>query len=168
VSDFLTLLHASRQAYRAGALDLAAELAERAARELRAGSGAPHELPWSSTPADPRFPEYVRRGIQFLESFENARGALTAGAAQALAHGVYPEQPRTVGPAFYRPGLIERLRDAEPLTVRLTPKGRACLRQLRAWRDRLRQRYVWHEGPPSRVRKKGETPRSRVERASDA
>ena len=117
MADVTRLLQAAIQAVEAGAPDLAADFAERAIRELRLGApraaDAP-ELPWSTQPRDEGFVEFVRRAEGFLSRFAEAPGGEVAEEqARALAREFFAEQPRVVGPSFYRRGALETERTAE-------------------------------------------------------
>jgi hypothetical protein len=122
--DPVQLLESAIQAHRAGARDLAAQLAERAARVLR-GDG----LPWRG-PARERgpTPEFAERARRLLGTFAAAgRRGLTDLEARALARHVFPEGTRVMGPSFYRPGYLVVKPDGR---VALTPRGRAFLTRL--------------------------------------
>ncbi len=122
--DPVQLLQSAIQAQRAGAPDLAAQFAERAARALR-GDG----LPWRG-PARARglTPEFAARARDLLGTVAAAgRRGLTDSEARALARRVFPEGTRVMGPSFYRPGYVVVRSDGR---VVVTPRGRAFLNQL--------------------------------------
>ena len=126
------LLAAAIEAYEAGARDLAADFTARALKELRPKQGtASGELPWSTMPNDPRFPEWQSRAHDFLRAFADAWGdKLPPSEARDLARRIFPEQPRVVGPSFYRPGYVESVRLRGEDVVRLTNIGREFLESL--------------------------------------
>ncbi len=132
MADVPKLLDAAIQAYQAGARDLAAEFTARALKALRPGrEKATNELPWSSTPQDPRFPEWQRRAREFLRAFSDAYGdRLPKLEARELARRIFPEQPRVVGPSFYRSGYVESAKLRGDDVVRLTKMGREFLESL--------------------------------------
>lgn len=138
MADAEQLLQAALESLKAEAPDLAADFADRAVRELRGPRPANRELPWSSTPTDPRYPEYVRRATRFLGTFaEHPRGELPGDQARMLARDVFPEEPRMVGPTFYRPGLLSSHRATGAEAVRITEKGRRAVYHLRETLDAL-------------------------------
>lgn len=142
MADVTRLLQAAIQAVEAGAPDLAADFAERAIRELRSDTtrapGVPEgsELPWSTQPRDEGFAEFIRRAVGFLDRFAEApRGEVSEEQARAFAREFFAEQPRVVGPSFYRRGSLETERTAEGAVVRITEAGRKHLAKLKRLRD---------------------------------
>ena len=124
------LLAAAIEAYEAGTRDLAADFTARALKELRPARPT-GELPWSTLPNDPRFPEWQRRAHDFLRAFADAWGdRLPPSEARDLARSIFPEQPRVVGPSFYRPRYVESVRLRGEEVVRLTTTGREFLESL--------------------------------------
>lgn len=140
--DVTRLLQAAIQAVEAGAPDLAADFAERAIRALRSdaarGADAPDapELPWSTQPRDEGFAEFIRRAVGFLDRFAEApAGEVAEEQAREFAREFFAEQPRVVGPSFYRRGSLETERTAEGTVVRITEAGRKHLGKLKRLRD---------------------------------
>ena len=128
MADAIKLLQAAIQAVEAGADDLAADFAQRAILELR-GSGS-QGLPWSTDPKDDRFEEFVRRSAGFLQRFaDRPAGEVTEAEARVLAREFFGEQPRVVGPSFYRRGLLELASRPTGRVVRLTKKGYSTLKE---------------------------------------
>ena len=122
------LLAAAVDALDAGAEDLAADFIARALQELRPAQPDEKALPWSGNPGDPRIGEWYRRAVAFLDAFASAPNSeLTEADAQDLARRVFPEQPRVVGPGFYRPGFVETIDRRDGPSVRLTKEGQRYL-----------------------------------------
>jgi len=128
MGDFMKLVQAGIQAYEAQAPDLAADFLRRAIAEIDPETGRSRQLPWSSDPNDgDRNLEWNVRARRFLQRFLDApAGTLTESEAREWSKLVFPEQPRAVGPAFYRPGFLESFTDEDGARVRLTEKGRAA------------------------------------------
>lgn len=109
--DIPQLLRAAINAYGAGATDLAGDFAERALRELRRGPGAVERERESRT--------FKQRALRFLNAFLEAPDhALPLARARELAVQVFAQAPRTVGPAFYRPGYVESSSDGRVVLTR--------------------------------------------------
>jgi hypothetical protein len=125
VADAVRLLQAAIQAVEAGAEDLAVDFAQRAIQEL-GGALRPSALPWSTDPKDvDRFEEFIRRAGDFLSAFATAPGAeVSEDRARALARECFAEQPRVVGPTFYRTRILEAGDGSAGPVVRLTEKGK--------------------------------------------
>jgi hypothetical protein len=134
VPDVKKLLAAAIQAVDADAKDLAADFVERALNELRPrpdeAQQRTSELPWSTDPKDERFAEFLRRALGFLRRFESApNGTVTEDEARLFAREFFPEEPRVVGPSFYRRGLVQSEGTPDAVTVSISNQGRKALRQ---------------------------------------
>jgi hypothetical protein len=133
VADAIRLFQAAIQAVEAGAPDLAIDFAQRAIKEL-SGIGGSTARPWKTRPSWQSI-EFLRRAIPFLEGFAVAPDAtVPEERARELAREIFPEEPRVVGPSFYRPGLLEAVDTSAGRVVRLTEKGQ---RLLKAFRPKL-------------------------------
>ena len=139
MTDVKKLLQAAIQAVDADAPDLAADFTERALRSLRSGAPeSPAELPWSTQPRDERFSEFLRRGVGFLDRFAEAPGGqVSEEEARAFAREYFGEQPRVVGPSFYRRGSLETEMMPSGTVVRLTKRGEKHLKALKELLDRM-------------------------------
>jgi hypothetical protein len=140
MADTIQLLHAAIQAVESGANDLAIDFAQRAIQEL--GGETRSERPWSSHPRDgERFVEFLRRSVGFLESFASApQPDIPEDRARALAHEFFPEEPRVVGPSFYRIGSLETLDGPTGRTVRLTERGQKHLKKVQKMASQFERR----------------------------
>jgi hypothetical protein len=130
MADALRLLQAAIQAAEAGAEDLAIDFAQRAIQEL-GGEARPATLPWSTDSKDvERFEVFVRRAAAFLAAFAaGPRSEVPEDQARALAREFFAEQPRVVGPTFYRTRALEASVGAAGRVVRLTDKGQKYLKK---------------------------------------
>lgn len=135
MADFPKLLAAAKQAYEAGARDLAVDFLRRAIEEVGVVEGGRGVLPWSTVPSDERYDEFRRRALLFLRPIAaQPNGEIVEADAKALARRVFREQPRVVGPTFYRAGLVNAMDSASiGPAVRITPEGRRFLQSLELW-----------------------------------
>jgi hypothetical protein len=126
MADVVRLFQAAIQAVEAGAPDLAVDFAQRAIQEL-SGAAAPASLPWKARHPWHSF-QFLRRAVPFLRAFAEAPDAqVSEERARELAREFFPEEPRAVGPSFYRPGLVQAIDTATGRVVRLTEKGQRIL-----------------------------------------
>lgn len=132
-----TLLQRSIRALDTGNLAKAAGLVELALKQLR--DGAKPRLPWTPASGNVHSAEFRRRATRFLETILRARdGLMDEMHARELARGLFPEQPRVVGPSFYRPRFLEVVEGPHGNSVRVTQRGQrflAILRRRSAKRD---------------------------------
>jgi hypothetical protein len=127
MADVLRLFQAAIQAVEAGAQDLAIDFAQRAIKELN-GAGGSASLPWKARHRWDNF-EFLRRAIPFLGAFAAAPGAqVPEERARELAREFFPEEPRAVGPSFYRPEFLQAVETPSGRAVRLTEKGQRALK----------------------------------------
>jgi hypothetical protein len=126
MADSVRLFQASIQAVEAGAPDLAIDFAQRAIKELSGVAGSTAR-PWKTRHSWQSI-EFLRRAIPFLEGFAVAPDAtVPEERARELAREFFAEEPRAVGPSFYRPGALEAVDTSAGRVVRLTEKGRGLL-----------------------------------------
>jgi hypothetical protein len=131
MADVVKLLQAAIQAVQADAPDLAIEFAQRAIKELGVGAAAaPSSPPWN-----PRFRwdslDFLRRAVPFLSAFAGApQGQVPEERARELAREFFPEEPRVVGPSFYRGGLVQAVDTANGRAVQITEKGQRMLKMV--------------------------------------
>ena len=145
MADVKQLFQAAIQAVDAGAHDLAADFAERAVRELRGDGSNIGTVPWSTDPRDDRFHEFAQRGVGFLTEFLNAGSeGLTEEQAKLVTRRFFAEQPRVVGPTFYRSGSLDSTTADGDKRVRITKSGRGHLKQLEDWLESWRRHSGAH------------------------
>jgi hypothetical protein len=126
VADAIRLFQAAIQAVEAGAEDLAIDFAQRAIKELN-GAAAPVPLPWNARHRWESF-EFLRRAIPFLKAFAEAPEAqVPEERARELAREFFPEEPRAVGPSFYRRGLLQSVETPGGRAVQLTKRGQRSI-----------------------------------------
>ena len=139
MADVVRLFQAAIQAVEAGAPDLAIDFAQRALKEL-GGASNPASLPWNARHRWESL-EFLRRAVPLLSAVAAAPEAqIPEERARELAREFFPEEPRAVGPSFYRSGLLEAVESSEGRVVRITEKGERMLKMVRPKLAELEER----------------------------
>ena len=129
MADAVRLFQAAIQAVEAGAQDLAIDFAQRAIKEL-GGADTPTSLPWNKRHRWDSF-EFLRRAVPLLSAVAaGPQAQVSEERARELAREFFPEEPRAVGPSFYRSGLLQAVETANGRVVQLTEKGQRILKMV--------------------------------------